>query len=135
MAGQAVILYCSIRGTTRKVVRRACERFSFSFDLIDAATPGTGPVGSARPLIVFCPTYGDEELPEPMERFLVRNGSSLAERDYGICELGNYYGYEKFDFGALRILDAEFQARGGRRIVAALSLDSLPRVDWQSLWR
>ena len=135
MTARATILYCSVHGTTRKVVRRAIERFSFSHSIVNVAEADAAALDGSEPLVVFCPTYGDEELPEPMERLVIAGGPPLSGRGFAICELGNYYGYDKFDFGALPILDAVFRARGGRRIAAGLSLDSLPRIDWPSLLR
>jgi hypothetical protein len=35
-----------------------------------------------------------------MERFLVRQHVDLSGKYYAICELGNYYGYDDFEFGA-----------------------------------
>lgn len=81
-------------------------------------------------IVVFvCPTYGDEELPHNMEDFL--QALEVKDKKYVICELGNYYGFENFEFGAAKIIEWELNRRGWKKFFPSFSLDSLPEIDWE----
>jgi hypothetical protein len=121
-------------GRTHSVVQAASQRFRFPHRAVAAAA--ADPARDVAPsdlLILFSPTYGDEELHADMEAFLV--GLAGAPRRFVLCELGNYYGYEEPDFGASRIMRSHLESRGWTEAAAALSLDSLPEVDWPELER
>lgn len=84
-------------------------------------------------LIIFiCPTYGDEELPADMEKFLIN--LKLTNKLYVICELGNYYGYEEFEFGAKKIIENCLKTLLWKEFFPSLSLDSLPIIDWNTFY-
>lgn len=128
------LIYCSPHGRTRKVVQRALEALAVQPDVYDLA--------SAQPheelrkydlLIVFCPTYGDEELPEAMENYILDLKADLTGIGFILCELGNYYGYDDLSFGAKRILRRRFKELGATDVGPHLSLDSMPKVDWNRL--
>lgn len=86
---------------------------------------------SAYSVLVFLtPTAGNEELAEPFERFFDREDVDLSHARYALCELGNYYGYDLFEYGAAKILRRLVEARGGKEFFPTLSLDTLPLIDW-----
>jgi hypothetical protein len=126
MLTQPAILYVSKRGHTRQVV----EQFDLPKYDLGVAVPD---LTAIDPVILFCPTYGNEELPEEMERFL--NGLSRVRRSFAACELGNYYGFDDLEFGALKIIRPQLLLRGWTEIMRSLSLDSLPRINWPELMR
>lgn len=82
-------------------------------------------------LIILCPTYGDEELPLEMEDYLFQM-KIIKMKYFVICELGNYYGYDDFTFGAGIILKKYFENLGFKEFLPMLSLDSIPRIDWNN---
>lgn len=118
-----LIVYCTIKGHTKRIVNE--------LGFLDSVEAKTLPcLVDYDPILMICPTYGDEELPHEMEDYI----GTIQDKDktYGICELGNYYGYEDFQFGALRIIKYELDALGWKNYLPNLSLDSLPKIDWLS---
>lgn len=85
-------------------------------------------------LIILCPTYGDEELPLEMEDYLFKM-KIVKMKCFAICELGNYYGYDDFTFGAGIILKKYFENLGFKEFFPMLSLDSIPRIDWDNFYK
>ena len=85
--------------------------------------------------ILVCPTWGDAELQLDFENFLFNFTADLTNKNYAICELGNYYGYDDFEFGASRIIDHFMEKLHGTKIIENLSLDSFPRKDYETLTR
>ena len=83
--------------------------------------------------IFICPTYGDEELPLEMEDFL--EGLVLKNKEFTVCELGNYYGYDDFEFGASKIIKDYLKNLGWKEFFPSLSLDSLPSIDWEVFYK
>ncbi len=132
-ARRVVVLYASKSGSTRRVVKRLAQQVSFSFDCFDVRTV-TDPSVLAQygVFLFFSPTYGNEELPHDMERFLLQFRIDMANKRYAICELGNYYGYDR-DFGAMKIIRYHLERLHGRELIGPLSMDSLPRKDWNAL--
>jgi flavodoxin len=134
MQDQAVrgaLLYGSSHGMTRKVVKQFADRSPFKFEIHDVAErPESDLFSSCSLLGFFCPTYGDEELQEDMETFLVGFHLDLTGKYFFICELGNYYGYEAFRFGALHIIRRRLLELNGRELCGPLSLDAFPKVHW-----
>ena len=83
-------------------------------------------------LFLVCPTYGDAELESAMEKFLVGSlWEKFRHKNYSICELGLYRGYEERVMGAGRLIDQYLKEQGMIRQGNVLSLDSLPLDD---LW-
>jgi flavodoxin len=134
---KTVLLYASSHGRTRKVAAEAAEHLCprpevFNVrDLEDLAF-----LHAYDFFLFFCPTYGDEELQEDMETFFLRPDLDLDGKYYAICELGSYYGYDDFSFGAMRILQQLLQEKNAIELCQPLSLDSFPRthsghlLDW-----
>lgn len=86
-------------------------------------------MGKYELFLFFSPTYGNEELQQDMERFIVDFKLDMTGKYYAICELGNYYGYEA-DFGAMKIIRHHLEKLRGKEFVSPLSMDSLPKKDW-----
>lgn len=132
----AALLYGSSHGRTRKVVNESLERLAIKPDVFDVKEcPNTQQISDHELLIFFSPTYGDEELQPDMEDFLRYFSLDLSGKQFVICELGNYYGYEDFSFGAMPILRRRLLELGALEFCTPLSLDTMPRVSWEQLHR
>ena len=81
--------------------------------------------------ILIASTWGDGELQEDMERFLITS-SELSDAKFIIIELGNYYGYDDFSFGAGKIMADIVSLKGGK-VIDMISIDSLPIIDWETV--
>src|SRR3569832_617502 len=146
---KSLVIYGSTLGNTRLVVKRLPELLKFSVDIVDVKTLADSQVFHEYDLLLFfSSTWGDGELQEKKtttrrddeqqadkESFLVREALRLDGKPYAICELGNYYGYDDFNFGAERILQYFLEAAGGIELVEPFSMDSLPYKDWVGLSR
>src|SRR5688572_2560252 len=111
---KALIIYGSTWGNTKTVVHRLPALLSFSFDIVDVKTLNDVDVFRNYDLLMFfASTAGDQELQVDMEHFLSRVTVRLHGKPYVICELGNYFGYADFEFGAERILRHALQEWGG----------------------
>jgi flavodoxin len=133
---KVLIIYGSTRGNTRLVATRMPDKLTFHADVQDVKALRDVDVLHQYDVLVFlASTWGDGELQVDMERFLVGHPVDLSGKRYAICELGNYYGYDDFEFGALRILQYQLQQWGGRELVEPFCMDSLPRKDWTGFAR
>lgn len=77
-------------------------------------------------IVVICANTGDEELQPEMEEFLLT--LDIQNIKYAVCELGNYFGYERDCFGCKTIVRS-LLTRLGWKEVADISIDSLPDLD------
>ena len=133
---KALILYGSTRGNTRLVATRMPAKLLFDADVLEVNALQDAEVLRQYDLLVFlASTWGDGELQIDMEDFFVRHRVDLSGKHYAICELGNYYGYDDFEFGALRIMQYQLQQWGGHEFVEPFCMDSLPRKDWGGFGR
>lgn len=82
-------------------------------------------------IIIVCPTYGDEELPLEIEDFLIE--LNINDKEYALCVLGNYFGYEREEFGPAKIIRYELAEKNWKLLSSPLSLDSVPQIDWECL--
>jgi flavodoxin len=129
---KTVVLYASSHGSTRRVVKTLAETVKFSFDCFDVkGLTDSSVMDKYDVFLFFCPTYGNEELQQDMERFIIDFRLDMSRKYYAICELGNYYGYEA-DFGAMKIIRHHLEKLCGRELVSPLSMDSLPKKDWKA---
>jgi len=119
----AQVLYDSVSNNTKKLLPYfdyPCEKVSSKTKLLSD-------------LVVFiCPTYGDEELPHSMEDFLIN--LKVKNKNYVVCELGNYYGFDDFSFGAKKIIEQKLLNLGWKKFYNSLSLDSVPKINWNSFF-
>lgn len=113
------VLYDSKHGHTRKVA----ELFPCSHHVKKSV------ILNEKITLFICPTYGDEELPLDMEKYLCE--LTETNRFYVICELGNYYGYDDFEFGAIKIIEYHLKKLGWNKFYPSFSFDSLPIMDWE----
>lgn len=81
-------------------------------------------------ILIFCPTYGDGEIEEHMEDFLI--GLNVRNKKFVVCELGNYYGYDDYEFGAAKTIIGHLKSLDWQMIYPVLSLDSMPIIDWSA---
>jgi len=133
---KALIIYGSTRGNTRLVATRMPSNLHFDADVRNVTSLEDSSVLRRYDLLLFlASTWGDGELQVDMEQFFVRQHIDLAGKHYAICELGNYYGYDDFEFGALRVMQHQLQQWGGREFIEPLCMDSLPRKDWAGFAR
>jgi flavodoxin len=131
---KAAILYASSHGRTRKVLGEVLQHLAIRPDVFDVKEGLKPPQLADYDLLVFlCPTYGDEELQDDMENFLDDFTLDLAGKQFAICELGNYYGYDDFSFGAMRIIRRRLIELRGTELCEPLSLDSFPKTAWGHL--
>src|SRR5262245_4116245 len=115
---RALILYGSTRGNTRLVATRMPKQLNFHADVLEVNSLQNVEVLHQYDLLLFlASTWGDGELQIDMERFLVDHHIDLSGKHYAICELGNYYGYDDFEFGALRIMQHQIRQWGGHEFV------------------
>lgn len=123
-----VAVYATIKGSTFKVVKNfgvPYYKVTENFDLIEY-----------DPILIFCPTYGDEELPELMENFLT--SLTVPNKNFAICELGNYFGYGiPCDFGSAKIIERCLFDLKWKKFYKTLSLDSVPKINWDDffIWK
>lgn len=133
---KSALFYSTGHGRTKRVVEEALKHLNLTpeiFSVRDLAEPPS--LDDVELLLFFCPTYGDEELQEDMERFLLSFRANLSGKFFVVCELGNYYGYDDFTFGAMKIIRARLIELGGAEFASPLSLDSLPKVHMAQLIR
>ena len=129
---KTVVLYASSHGSTRRVVKALAETVKFSFDSFDVKRlTDSNVMGKYDVFLFFCPTYGNAELQQDMQRFIIDFKLDMSSKYYAICELGNYYGYEA-DFGAMKIIRHHLEKLCGKELVSPLSMDSLPKKDWKA---
>lgn len=133
---QVLVLYGSSRRSTQLVVNRLPKYLNFPFDVVNVKTPvSMADLDRYSLLLFFVPTYGDGEVQEHMEQFMLQLSSPLTTKQFGICELGNYYGYDDFAHGAMPILRQHLNTLGAKEFVPPVSIDSLPKKDWLNLER
>mgnify|MGYP000246946447 FL=1 len=133
---KALVIYGSSRGNTKSVVNRLSDKLTFHVDIAEASSILDAELLSKYDLLLFfASTWGDGELQIDMENFFIRHRTNLNSKPYAICELGNYYGYDDFEFGALHIMQNQLEQWNGYELVEPFSMDSLPHKDWDSLNR
>lgn len=131
---RALAIYGSSRGNTKLIVNRLPAHFTFHVDIVEASSILDADIIIKYDLLLFfASTWGDGELQIDMENFLISNHLNLNGKPYAICELGNYYGYDDFEFGAMRIMRNQLEQWNGYELIEPFSMDTFPRKDWNSL--
>jgi flavodoxin len=131
---KTIILYGSTRGSTERVVEALSKYLTFYYEIKNVKSLQSSEILNQYDLLIFfSPTYGDEELQDDMEKFLSICNNDLSNKFYAICELGNYYGYDDFSFGAMKIIRRKLDALNAKQLIQPLSMDSLPKKDWNAL--
>jgi flavodoxin len=86
-------------------------------------------VSQYKTLVIVASNRGDEELPKLMEDYLF--GLRDAAKNYFVCELGNYFGFENYS-GCKKVVIQILDSLGWKKL-DDLSLDSYPEVDSAAL--
>lgn len=125
-----MVIYSTVGGTTRKVAQRVAARTGDD-TVTDAATALASNASGHGHVLLFCPTYGDEEVEDTFERLLLEwDWKAMRGAWFSFCELGIYTGYESPGHGLIPIVYDVMTRHGLRELVAPLSLDSVPITDW-----
>lgn len=121
-----LVLHHSNSGNNRLVAGIIADRLG-----CETAAAEDNPNIDWHDFIVFVvANRGDEELPQAMEDFLF--GYLPLGKKYAVCELGNYFGYERDNFGCKRIV-TDLLSGLGWTLVSEVSVDSLPELDVPTL--
>lgn len=134
---KAFILYGSTLGSSKRVaeaISREIRCVSTICNARDVIIDGVN-ISEFDLFIFVASTWGDGELQIDMEGFLVRWKHIFNLQQFVVCELGNYYGYDDFEFGALNIMREELLSVGGLEMFEPLCFDSIPKKDWDTLKR
>lgn len=133
---KALVVYGSTWGNTKKVVQRLPELLSFPMDIANVKSLVDDKIFQDYDLLLFfASTSGDQELQLDTEEFLVRAAPKFPGKPYAVCELGNYFGYDDFEFGAECILSHFLRAGGGKEFMPPFAMDTFPNRDWNGLAR
>jgi len=90
-----------------------------------ALEDGNIDLGKQELIMFVVSNVGDEELPQQTENFLCNLG--LRNKEYMVCELGNYLGLENY-CGCKQVLIKLLNKLGWHK-VADTSIDSMPSLD------
>jgi len=133
---KAVLVYGSTRENTARLARSLPQLLAVPLDVFNAANiQSLEQIDGYDVYLFFASTWGDGELQIDMENFFVKHRLELTGKAYAICELGNYYGYDDFEFGALHIMQGLLARSGGRELIEPFCMDSLPRKDLENFQR
>jgi flavodoxin len=81
--------------------------------------------------LIIASTMGDQELSPQMENFFLSiKKLKLKKKKYFAAELGNYYGYDDYTFGAQKIIDSFLPEIGIKKIFKTNSIDTMPKINW-----
>lgn len=120
-----IVLHNNKRGNNQRVATMLAARFRCP----TVAAEDNPDLAPHDPIIIVVGNTGDEELPQPMENYLC--GLTVTSKNYHICELGNYFGFENYK-GCKKVAISLLTVLGWRKI-SDVSIDSLPALDTESL--
>jgi len=122
-------------GTSAQLVQRMQEKLRFPVEALNVSDVSVDPAGIKKYDYSFflTATYGDQELNDAIEAFVLRLDKDLSTVKYLVCEVGNYYGYDDHAFGSGQIVERFLDDRGAQRVMNTNSVDSLPRIDWKQV--
>lgn len=124
------VIYGTQGGTTRKVAQRLARILGQvpCDDVRVLHQPGV--TFSPTDLVVCSPTYGDAELENSMETFLMTHDwSRWKGRRFAICEVGIYTGYEEFGHGLCAPIRQLLTAAGMIECFEPLAVDAAPLAE------
>jgi len=85
-------------------------------------------------LVIVSPNYGDAEVPEDIEKFLINRSREINK--WVVLEIGNYGGFDDWSFGARERIGLCMKKNGlSEEALPGVGLDTLPRIDWGTLDR
>ena len=137
MSERDLIVFGSKLGNVRKVACHLAKEIEAPNAIAAEVVGDLGKLiedSHASRLFIVASTWGDGELQDYMEGLFIRSTPISVPIDTYIIELGNYYGYDDFEFGALKIMEV-CAAQLGLGIKSRISVDSLPRIDWDTFGR
>ena len=127
-----MVIFSTIGGTTRKVAQRVAERVGNDIILDARAAMLLMPCRDVRHVLLFCPTYGDEEAEDEFETLLLEyDWAALDGAGFAFCELGIYTGYEDFGHGLAALVRQILVRHGLHELVPPLSVDAVPIANWE----
>lgn len=127
-----MVIFSTIGGTTRKVAQRVADRVGDDLVLEARAAIAEPVPPHIRHVLLFCPTYGDEEPEDDFETLLLHyDWSRLDGASFAFCELGIYTGYEDFGHGLAHVVRGILVSNGLHEIVPPLAVDAVPITDWK----
>ena len=113
-------------GTSFTVATRLAEKLGGAL-----LTAEERPDLSSHAVVVFVvANTGDEELQQPMEDFLA--ALTVEGKMFAICELGNYFGFERDCFGC-KVIARKVLVQLGWGEISDVSIDSMPTLDEKRL--
>jgi flavodoxin len=133
---KTIVVYAAANpnGSSAKVVEELRQLLEFPFEAVNVAnSPATVPLPPFDLLLMVIATYGDQELLDVVEEFITTRTAELKNKAYSVCELGNYYGYDDFEFGAKQIVEFQLNGLGAFLFCPGVSADSLPKLDWRAV--
>lgn len=127
-----MLIFSTIGGTTRKVAQRVADRVGDDLILEASAAMAQPPPPDTRHVLLFSPTYGDEEAEDDFETLMLDyDWAGLGGVAFAFCELGIYTGYEDFGHGLADMVRGILVRNGLREIAPPLAVDAVPITDWE----
>ena len=122
MIKETICIYYSRHGHAKKVID--------FLDLPSCKIESRCHIHLDKFVVIVCPTYGDEELPLPMEDYLL----TITDRNqmFAVCELGNSLNNHVFGAGKI-IRKLLIDKLNWQEILRPLFVDSFPVINWESL--
>ncbi len=80
-------------------------------------------------ILFLVATYGDQELQLDMEEFMLSIQGEMMGRKFLVIEIGNYYGYDDYAFGAGGIMNDLLLKLQAIKAYKGLSMDTTPLHD------
>ncbi len=133
---KVVLYYAAVNsvGTSSNIVNRLKEKLNFYVEYRNVVESVDEAEFANYDLIIFLiATYGDQELQENIENFLISIKHDFTGKKFAICELGNYYGYDDFTFGSGFIVENYLLEKNGSQLLPLASIDTLPLLDWKAV--
>ena len=133
---KTIVVYAAVgpQGSSAKIVAALPTLVTFPFEAINVLPdPLNVPLPDFDRALWVVATYGDQELLDQVENFLLARGPEFSGSKFSICELGNYYGYDDFEFGAKHIIESRLRELGCAELSPGVSVDSLPKLDWRAV--
>ncbi len=133
---KSLVLYAAAhpKGSSATIVQELKGLLHGPFEAVNlAGLPSPRSLPPYDVLLLITATYGDAELLDAVEYFLTHPDLDVRDKSYSVCELGNYYGYDDFTFGAKAVAEFQLQRKQAREFCPGASVDSLPRIDWHAI--
>jgi len=121
-------------GSSASIVERIKTKLDIVIDFRNVIEKQNSSDINGYDYIVFLTaTYGDQELQDDIEKFVISITQDLTGKKFCVCELGNYYGYEDYFFGSAQIIENYLLSKNCNKHLQITSIDTLPRMDWRAV--